>query len=223
MIATKKQAHNPRKKTLSSKFDNYIIVKEVLTFFHFTMSGKSNSFKAITNWTDEFSGKPGTLFLLMGLSKAVFLSVAGILFFSECSTCQSPILLGNIGWCWVFFFPLRFSLTSALSNESLSDSAAFWCIFSGSPSDLETYIWVLVHWCSHRYRTAHISDLAYLIFPSHFQNTTGELHENMSSMALFTFSLEMKIATGINFSSMFGNDSYLNFYGCKSCKVGHLV
>jgi len=70
-------------------------VKEVLTFFHFAMNGKNNSSEAGIGWTDEFSGRPGTLSLLMCLSKTVFLSLAGCLLFSEWSTCHSHILLGK--------------------------------------------------------------------------------------------------------------------------------
>ena len=79
-------------------------MKEVLTFFHFAMNGKNNSSEAGIGWTDEFSGRPGTLSLLMCLSKTVFLSLAGCLLFSEWSTCHSHILLGKQNDVESFFF-----------------------------------------------------------------------------------------------------------------------
>lgn len=66
------------------------------------------------------------------------------------------------------FFPIEIEFKfCCFKCILLSGFTAFWSIFSGSPSDLTTCIWVLVHWCSRLYISAHILrfSMPYFAFP----------------------------------------------------------
>lgn len=129
-----------------------------------------------------------------------------------------------------FFFP-HWGWVS-IKCSFTCNPARLWCFliyFQWLSFDLKTCIRVIVTdvpictdvlLYSQIYRTLFYQPLFFL---SIFRSSQVNSLKILSLLALFAFSLELMVTTVIHSSSIFYNDSFLIYLGCKSNKVGQLA